>query len=307
MKIGIIGIGANGTYIASKLLRAEEDVYLFAEGEMLSLLKRDGITLKDGNLYYKNMPKFINDFSEKQDMLMDIVFVCVKSECLEKAAAKIKNFVGEYTIVIPVVSGVNSCDKLYRSLKKGKIIDSAFHSNLRLIGTGIVYVANDGYEFIISSNSNHPVYKINLDIVKNVLDNAKVECIISDDAQAKAWDKYVFNCAFNITDSYYDVGADGILQDRIKFETFCNIAKECENVGRSRGIKLNPNIYNIAINCLKKLSKKAISTMHKDLIRGRKFELEAYCGDLCRMANDVGVSIPYSKMAYESLKMLQPA
>lgn len=307
MNIGIIGIGTAGTYIAGKLLEAQENVYLFAEGKMLESLKRDGITLQSSDNNLNVMPKFISDFSKNEDTVMDIIFVCVKSECLEKAALKIKRMVGEYTIVVPVVNGVEAAQKLYGFLNKGKVIDAVFHSNSRLTGTGAVYIRDNSFEFIISSNNNHPVYQINLDIVKNILNNAAIKCRIGDDAQAKAWDKYVFNCAFNITDSYYDVGAEGILQDKIKFETFCNIAKECECVGRHRGIKLNPNIYNIAINCLKKLSKKAISTMHKDLIKGRKFELEAYCGDLCRMAEDAGISIPYSSMAYESLKTLQPA
>lgn len=62
----------------------------------------------------------------------------------------------------------------------------------------------------------------------------------------------MFNCAFNVTDSYYDVKVKGILEDKMKFE------------------------------------------------------LELFCGDLCRMGIDVGVPIPYTQKAYEKLKILQP-
>ena len=308
MKIGIIGIGAVGGYLSAMLCRnSENEVYMIAENSTLEAVKKNGIILKSefhGN--FTTYPHMITDKSEDAG-IMDIVFVCVKSSSLKAAARKIGHMVGKYTLIVPVVNGVESADKLYGYLKRGQYVESASYIRAWVEEAGVYCHKSDTTKFIISMCRNHPVYDINLYIINEVMNRCGIKCETGRDAEAECWNQYVFNCAFNITDSYYDVGVKGILEDRMKFETFCNVAKECEMVARQKGVKVKENIIDIAVKKLKKLSPKSVSEMHKNMIFGKKFELELYCGDLCRMGEAVGVSTPYSRMAYNKLKPLQIA
>lgn len=308
MKIGIIGIGAIGGYITAMLCNNKENqVYVVAKDETLKAVKKDGIILKSelhGNIHA--VPCMVTDKTEDIG-IMDIVFVCVKGISLQSVAKKIEPMIGEYTLVVPIVNGVEIASRLYEYLNKGQVLETAAYIRAWVEAPGIYRHKNKTTKFIISACRKHPVYNINLEIINEVLNRSGIKCDIGRDAETEIWNRYVFNCAFNITDSYYDVGVQGILEDKMKFETFCNVAKECEMVGRKKGVKLNDNIISIAIKCLKNLSKKSVSAMHKDMIFGRKFELELYCGDLCRMAEDMGITIPYCRQAYDKLKLLQPA
>jgi 2-dehydropantoate 2-reductase len=305
MKIGIIGMGAIGEYISSMLSKNNEEVYVIAKGEALKKLKKDGIVLDNNeNEKLSVFPTLITDNAEEAG-IMDIVFICVKGYSLKAAAKAIEKMVHEHTLVIPIVNGVDIGYKLFSYLRKGKILDAAMYTSSKVVNDRKEIIKSN--KIVISTNKNRPVYKIYLELIYNVLTKAGMICEIKKDVEVFAWNKYVFNCAFNITDSYYDVGVKGILEDKMKFETFCNVAKECEEVGRSKGIKLAENIYEVSIETLKKLSKKSISSMHRDVISGRKFELELFCGDLCRMGKAVGVPTPYTQKAYEKLKILQAA
>lgn len=306
MKIGIIGIGATGGYISSMLCKSKENVYVIAKGDELKTIKSNGITLKseiEGN--FVAVPTLVTE-DAREAGVMDIVFVCVKGYSLKAAASAISPMVDNHTLVIPIVNGVDAGSKLYSYLGKGKIAESVIYISSKVEAIGIIKHTSKNNKIIISSNRNRPIHKRFLEKVYNVLTKSNILCEVRKDAEVAAWNSYVFNCAFNVTDSYYDVKVKGILEDRMKFETFCNVAKECEEVARTKGIKLPENIYENTINMLKNLSKKSISSMHRDVSSGKKFDLELFCGELCRMGRDVGVPTPYTQKAYDKLKILQP-
>ena len=306
MKIGMMGIGAIGGYISAMLCKSNENVYVVGKGETLNTIKDKGITLKsevDGNFVV--FPTLITEDANEAG-IMDIVFVCVKGYSLKAAARAILPMVDDQTLVVPIINGVNGGSKLYSYLGRGKVTEAIMYISSKIEAKGVIKHNSKNTKIVISSNKHRPIQRRYLERVYNVLTKANIMCEVRKDAEVAAWNNYVFNCAFNVTDSYYDVKVKGILEDRMKFETFCNVAKECEEVGRTKGINLPKNIYENSINTLKNLSKKSISSMHKDVASGKKFELELFCGELCRMGKAVGVPTPYTQKAYEKLKILQP-
>ncbi|WP_026889507.1 ketopantoate reductase family protein [Clostridium beijerinckii] len=306
MKIGIIGMGAIGGYIAAMLCRSKENVYVVAYGKTLSKIKTDGISLESEiNGKFTVFPTLVTDNSEEIG-IVDIIFVCVKGYSLKAAAKAISPMIDEHTLIIPIINGVDAGGKLYSYLRKGKVTDAIMSINSKIETNGVIKHTSQNTRIFISSNKKRPIYKRHLERIYNVLTKSNILCEVRKDAEIFAWNNYVFNCAFNVTDSYYDVKVKGILEDKMKFETFCNVAKECEEVARTKGINLPPNIYDNAINTLKSLSQKSISSMHRDVVSGKRFELELFCGDLCRMGKDLGVPTPYTKKAYEKLRILQP-
>ena len=306
MKIGIMGIGAIGGYITAMLCRSKENVYVIGKGETLNIIKDNGITLKsevDGDFVV--FPTLVTENANEAG-IMDIIFVCVKGYSLKAAARAISPMVDDHTLVVPIINGVDGGSKLYSYLGKGKVTEAIMYISSKAEANGVIKHTSKNTKIVISSNKQRPIHRRYLEKVYNVLSKANIMCEVRKDAEIAAWNKYVFNCAFNVTDSYYDVKVKGILEDRMKFETFCNVAKECEEVARTKGINLPKDIYENSINILKNLSKKSISSMHRDVASGKKFELELFCGDLCRMGKDVGVPTPYTQKAYEKLKILQP-
>jgi len=306
MKIGIMGMGAIGGYISAMLCKSKENVYIIGKGETLNNIKENGITLEsevDGNFVV--FPTLATENTNEAG-IMDIVFVCVKGYSLKAAARAISPMVDDHTIIIPIINGVNGGSKLYSYLERGKVTEAVMYISSKVEASGVIKHTSKNTRIVISSNKNRPINKRYLEKVYNVLTKANIICEVRKDAELAAWNKYVFNCAFNVTDSYYDVKVKGILEDRMKFETFCNVVKECEEVGRTKGINLSKDIYENSISALKNLSRKSISSMHRDVVSGKKFELELFCGDLCRMGKDVGVPTPYTQKAYDKLKVLQP-
>ncbi len=306
MKIGIIGIGGTGGYISAMLCKSNEEVYLIARNKTLDVIKNNGLTLKsevDGNFVV--FPKFVTDDASKVG-IMDIIFVCVKGYSLESAVKSIEPMVDEHTLIIPIINGVNGGGKLYSYLRKGQVAEGVIYIVSQIETAGVIKHTTKNKKIVIGANKDRPIDKNILNKVNEILTKANIICEIREDVEVATWEKYVFNCAFNVTDSYYDVIAKEILESKEKFDTFCHLAKECEAVGRALGVNLPKNIYDITISIIKNLDGKSTSSMHRDVMAGKKFELELFCGDICHMGKTVGIPTPYSQKAYEKLKTLQP-
>lgn len=306
MKIGVIGIGGTGGYISAMLCKANEELYLIARGQTLNVIKNNGLILKsevEGNFVVH--PKLVTN-DPKEAGIMDVVFVCVKGYSLEEAAKSILPMIDERTIIIPIINGVNGGSKLYSYLRKGQVAEGVIYIVSQIESPGIIRHTTQNKKVIIGENKNRSIDRKALEEVYHILNKANINCELREDVDVAAWEKYVMNCAFNISDSYYDVDAKGLLEDEEKFNTFCNLAKECENVGRAKGVNLPKDIHETTINILKNLNGKSTSSMHRDVKDKKKFELELFSGELCKMGEELGVPTPYSKKAYEKLKKMQP-
>jgi 2-dehydropantoate 2-reductase len=304
MKIGVIGIGGTGGYISAMLCKNNKEVYLIARGQSLNVIKNNGLTLKsevEGNFVVH--PKLVTNDS-KEAGIMDVIFVCVKGYSLEEAANSILPMIDEHTIIIPIINGVNGGSKLYSYLRKGQVAEGVIYIVSQIESPGVIRHTTQNKKVIIGENKNRPINKEVLNEIYNILNMANVTCELREDVEVAAWEKYVMNCAFNVSDSYYNVDTKGILEDNEKFNTLCNLAKECENVGRAKGINLPLDIYDTTINILKNLNGNSTSSMHRDIKDKKKFELELFCGELCKMGEEVGVPTPQSKKAYEKLASL---
>lgn len=305
MKIGVIGIGGTGGYISAMLCKSGEDVSLIARGETLNVIRKNGLTLKsefDGDFVVH--PSVVTDDATKVG-IMDIVFVCVKGYSLESAAKSILPIINENTLIIPIINGIYGGNKLYSYLGKGQVAEGIIYIVSQIETPGIIKNTTKNKKIIIGADKNRSIDKCRLEEVKRILTKSNILCELRDDVEVAAWEKYVFNCAFNVTDSYYDVSAKDILEDKEKYNMFCALAKECENVGRAKGINLPTNIYDTTINILKNLDGDSTSSMHRDIINENKFELELFCGELCSTGDEIGIETPYSKKAYDKLKNLK--
>ncbi|AGX43576.1 ketopantoate reductase family protein [Clostridium saccharobutylicum] len=303
MKIGVIGIGATGGYISAMLCKSNENVYVISSGKTMNAIKNNGIILKnETNDKLVVYPKLVTDDASEAG-IMDIVFVCVKEYSLKNAAKAISPMVDNHTLVIPIINGVDGGSKLYSYLGKGKVAEAAMYIVSKVESPGVIKCANKNRKIIISASKERKIYKKRLEEIYNILTKAEIICEVRKDAEVISWEKHMFNYAFNVTDSYYTSSSNKILDDEEKFNTFCNLAKECERVGRAKGINLSKNIYNTTINILMKLYSKNTAPVNNHMSVGKNFELQRFCEEVYRMGQEVGILTPYSKEAYNKLKI----
>lgn len=159
MKIGIIGMGAIGGYIAAMLCRSKENVNVVAYGKTLNKIKTDGISLESEiNGSFTVFPTLATDNSDEIGVV-DIIFVCVKGYSLKAAAKAILPMVDDHTLIIPIINGVDGGNKLYSYLRKGKVTDAIMSISSKIEGDGVIKHTSQNTRIFISSNKKRTMYK----------------------------------------------------------------------------------------------------------------------------------------------------
>ena len=128
MKIAVMGTGGMGGYYGGLLGSVGADVSFIARGEHLKAIKQDGLLLKgDGDEIYLE-PIMVTD-QPSEIGAVDVVLFCVKLYDIETAAEVIKPLLGDNTMVISVLNGVDGPQRLGRIIGLGRVIGGAAYAS----------------------------------------------------------------------------------------------------------------------------------------------------------------------------------
>lgn len=125
-RIAIVGIGGVGGYLGAMLAHTYPHVTLAARGKRLEHIKEHGLTLH--SVYSGEITAFPEHVTTADAIgPQDYIFVCVKNYSLEDVCRQIAPFVDDHTVLIPVMNGVDTGERMRNLLKKGTVIDSLIY------------------------------------------------------------------------------------------------------------------------------------------------------------------------------------
>src|SRR5277367_6019476 len=106
MKIVIIGVGAIGGYVGTRLVHAGNELTFIARGANLDALRRRGIRLMmgDGSEQAVSHVRATDDFGEAGPQ--DIVILAMKAHQVEAVAPQVCKLFGPDTVVVPMQNGI---------------------------------------------------------------------------------------------------------------------------------------------------------------------------------------------------------
>ena len=106
MKIAIIGVGAIGGYVGTRMALAGEDVTFIARGKNLHALRTQGIRLLGAHGAEESVPqvKATDDYHSAGPQ--DVVILAMKANQLEAVLDDVPKLFGPDTVIIPMQNGI---------------------------------------------------------------------------------------------------------------------------------------------------------------------------------------------------------
>lgn len=302
MKIMVSGIGGVGGYIAGALINRYGDaVTLIARGSRKASIEEKGLVIHSDKLGEKILRANVTD-KPSDAGIQDIIFVCVKNYSLEDALNALKPCVSEETVIVPVLNGVDHGETAKKILGKGQVVDSL-----------IYIVAGYNQDYSIFQNGQYTCVNIAAlpekasMAVDTLLNGAEgIECVRCEDIDKALWDKYVFNCAYNILTAYYNCNTGELREEPIRVAEFEKLMQEAWTVGKAKEVALEEELIGREMyRFLRGLKGDATSSLKHDMEARNKTELETFSGYLVREADNLGLEIPLTRHYYEKLKKRQ--
>lgn len=302
-KIAVVGIGGVGGFLAGAIGSAyEEQLTLVARGARKEILKEQGLVLHSdlrGEICVH--PHAVVTAQELEEQ--NVIFLCVKNYSLEEACAQIRHAVGEHTVVIPVMNGVDPGDRVRAALGRGIVVDSLIYIVAFIGDDGGIVHQGDFARLRIGIRNADADERQAVAQVSEILTTAGVEHLVADDIELEIWRKYILNCAYNVATAAYDNNIGQLRADPVKAKEFEDLVTEAYEVAKVKGVAVRPEHRDEFFDRFHNTYRDdATSSLQRDLNAGRRAEIETFSGYLVREAAKLGVAAPVSEKMYGLLR-----
>ncbi len=301
-KIAVVGVGGVGGYLAGVLAKAYPgQVTMAARGARFEAIRKNGLKVhSDLSGEFCIQPAHVVTSEQLEEQ--DYIFLCVKNYSMEEACAQIAHAVGEHTVVIPVMNGIDTAQHVREQLGKGIVADAVIY---------IVAFTNEAYEVIhqgcfarlrIGIQHADEQERQALAEVSELLTGAGVEQLVAEDIELEVWRKYILNCAYNVATAAYDNTIGQLREDPLKSQEFLDLVSEAYEVAKAKGVAVLPEHKKEFFDRFRMYRKDATSSLQRDLDAGRPAEIDTFSGYLVREAKRLGVPVPVSEKMYGLLQ-----
>ncbi len=229
-----------------------------------------------------------------QEFQADLVIIATKSNGLSEAVKNLKNFVHKGTIIISLMNGISSEEIIQASYPEATVLRSYFigHSAVREGNS----VTQDGVgEIVIEKNQK----------IASFFEQAGINYSMPEDILYSMWLKYTFNIFSNQTSAILNMNF-GELKRNQEFRNFAKkIVNEVREIARKKGVKNLENLEDDALKNLDKMIDDGKTSMHQDILAGRKTEVDIFAGEIIRLGKEFGIPTPYNQVLYDLIKIME--
>ncbi len=212
---------------------------------------------------------------------------------------QLKPCIDENTIILPLLNGVDSKEKIQKILPNNTILDGCVYIVSRLKQSGIIenigniqtlYFGIDGF-----SNQKLKYYE-------NIFKNANIEATLSQNISSIIWEKYIFISPTATATTYFDKSIGEIISDK-HIETVTELINEIKQIANAKNILISEDIVEKTINKLKSLPFDTTSSMHTDFKnKNKSSELESLTNYVIKQGKKYNIKTPTYIKTYNQLK-----
>ena len=298
MNIAIYGAGGLGGYYGARLALAGNDVAFIARGAHLEAIRERGLQVVSplGDMHLPD-PVATDDPAEIGPV--DLVLVAVKTWQIPQVAAAMEPLLGEHTLVLPFLNGVEASDELAAVVGSGRVLGglSKVFSKIRSPGVIHHFTSNVFVEFgeLDGSDSERVA------ALHRMFSSAGIDASVSSAIRVELWKKLL------LVSSWAGLGAlarSPMGEMRTSDGVRNLIARSMDEglaVARATGHDVDEAYKEEMWSFYAAMPADATASMQRDIMDGRPSELEAWNGAVCRFGMRAGVETPVHSFTYHTL------
>ncbi|TYR80873.1 2-dehydropantoate 2-reductase [Priestia megaterium] len=302
MRILVLGAGGVGGYFGGRLVEKGEDVtFLVREGRKKQLDK-NGLVIKSvhGDITFE--PKLVttNDYDAEP---FDLILFSTKAYHLHQAIEDVKPFVGEKTIVLPLLNGIAHIPLLKEAFGEEKVIGGLCFIETTLNAAGDVVQTSPAHRVVFGEFNQQKSDRIHQ--VAETLNGTKASFILSDYIEREMWHKYLFIATMSGMTTLMRAPVGPIRQSEGGRQFIINLFNEVAAIMKAYGAPLSESIVDDHMNTMEKMTYDMKSSMQRDMEKGSLIEADHLQGYLLRLADQYNVEVPILKAVYQHLKVYE--
>lgn len=296
--ISLIGAGAVGAVYASKFYTMDKNcISLVAKGERYDRLREKGLFVNKRH-YLLNVIR-----PEENTPPSDLIIVAVKHHHLEEAIRDISNRVGDDTLILSVMNGIESEEQIGAAYGREKVLFA--------VAVGIDAVRQDncvtfsqlGKVFFGEARNTNLTERVKR--VRCLLDQAGISYEIPDDMIRILWWKFMINVGLNQVSAILGAPYSVFQRSQVAKELIESAMMEVITVAKAAGVNLSEEDIQDFYSFLPSLSPDGKTSMLQDVEAKRKTEVEMFAGKVIELGKKYGIPTPVNQILYKLIKVIE--
>ncbi|WHX41587.1 ketopantoate reductase family protein [Mesobacillus sp. AQ2] len=298
MKILIVGAGAIGGYFGGRLLEKGADVTFLVREKRHKQLKENGLAVSSihGDLHFPD-PQTIG--AESQAELFDVILVSTKSYHLDGAIESIRPFVGDSTMILPLLNGIAHLDALTEAFGAEKVIGGLCFIETTLDESGKVIQTSPIQDLVfgeLNDKRSERILKL-----QAAFDDTKANFRLSEKIEQEMWQKYLFITSLSGITSLFRSPIGPIRDQTQGAETIKRLLYETVEIMTAIGAPLSEGAKDATWNRLNEIGHGMKSSLQRDMEKSLPTEGDHLFGYLLKKAAELRIDAPTLSAVYANV------
>lgn len=301
MRILVLGAGGIGGYFGGRLVEKGEDVVFLVRTKRKQQLEKNGLVIHSVNGDFSFVPKLITKADNTDPF--DIVLLSTKAYHLEEAINNLKPFVGDKTVIIPLLNGVAHLSPLKEAFGDNKVIGGLCIIETTLNKTGEV-VHSSAFDRLVFGELEHQ----ETDRIQQIADTfsgTKANFVLSNQIMQDMWHKYLLITVMSGLTTLMRAPIGPIRESVGGRDFIRNLFEEVTEIMRACKAPIADNIVEKYMKSVDSLSYDFKTSMQRDMEKGLFIEGEHLQGYLLGLAKQFHIEAPFLKTIYQNLKVYE--
>src|SRR5215470_13976912 len=288
MRIAVYGAGGVGGYFGGRLAQAGAEVHFIARGAHLRALRERGLRVRSVKGDFEVRAPATDDPADVGSC--DFVLFCVKTFDTDAAAARLGPLIGAGTAVVSLQNGVENEDKLARAVGAGHVMGGAAFIFAQIAEPGVIVHSGGPASITFGELDGRASQR-----AKRLLaccEQAGLGAELSASIKTVLWAKLAFICAQAGMTAAVRLPIGEIRTADAAWAAFQRLVAEVCAVAEADGTPVPRAAQERALALAQAIEPGSFSSLHDDLVAGRRMELEALHG----------LAVPTSEAVYAILQ-----
>lgn len=298
-KVSIIGLGALGVMYAEHLSQKMdfEDLRIIADQKRIDRYKQEGVYCNGKKCNFNYVAPSLE--VEPADLLI----FAVKYTHLQEAIEAVKNHVGENTIILSVLNGIESERDIANVYGE--------EHNLYCVAQGMTATKTENKMTYINKgllcfgelDENHNNEKV--ERLKTFFDKVEMPYEINNQMAVKLWSKLMVNVGINQTLSYFNSTNEAVQKKGPERDMMKAAMKETLVIAQKEGVALKEREIDYWLEIIDSLEPEGMPSMVQDLRAKRYSEVELFAGTIVRLGKKHHIPVPVNTEFYRYFTELE--
>ena len=297
MKYAIIGAGGTGGCLGFFLKKAGKDVTLIARGKHLEAIRKNGLTIqKLWDESRETLPVKACTAEEYKE-IPDVILVCIKGYSMDETVPTIKKIAGKETVVIPILNIYGTGGRLQKKLPELTVTDGCIYVSANIMEPGVILQHGKILRVVFGARKPEEETEKMREVAKDMVTD-DLEVILSENIRRDAMVKFSYVSPIGTAGLYCNAVAADFQREGEQREMFKALIREIVALSHAMGIEFEEDLVERNLKILASLSPEATTSMQRDVMEGKRSEMDGLVYEVVRMGRKYKVSMPqYEKAA----------